>query len=74
MKTFMYFENQEGGMAEWEVREESDLIALRGWKDSYCYNDDKHLEEWMKTAEIGDLVEHRLGVMVRVKDTEERSQ
>lgn len=71
MKLFMYFENQEGGMAEWEVREESDLIALRGWKDSYCYAADKALENWMEDAEVGDYADHRLGVMVRVKDTEE---
>ena len=70
MKTFMYLENQEGGMADFVVHDESDMIALRGWKDLYCYEMDKALENWMEDAEVGDYAEHRLGVMVRVKDTE----
>ena len=70
MKTFMYFENQEGGMDFFFVQEECELIVLNGWKDGYCYDMDKSLENWMEDAEVGDYAEHRLGVMVRVKDTE----
>jgi hypothetical protein len=70
MKQFMYFENQEGGMDFFFVRKESDLDVLHGWKDVYCYEEDSALEDWMEDAEVGDYSEHRLGVMVRVKDVE----
>ena len=70
MKNFMYFENQEGGMSDYVVHDASEMSFLYGWKDGYCYDMDKALENWMEDAEVGDYAEHRLGVMVRVKDTE----
>jgi hypothetical protein len=33
-----------------------------------CGDADTALVEWMQTAEIGDYHDHRLGVIVRLKD------
>ena len=72
MKTFMYFENQEGGMDYFKVSNSMDLARLSGWmKERFQNNtEDVALVDWMEDAEVGDYAEHRLGVMVRVKDTE----
>ena len=71
MKTFMYFENQEGGMGAFFVEDAIDLYpVIKGWMSGIHVQGDKMLRAWMEDAEVGDYAEHRLGVMVRVKDTE----
>jgi hypothetical protein len=70
VKQFAYFEQQEGGMGFYVVSEPDELSFLRGWMlDKWgCASEDTALVEWMQTAEIGDYYDHRLGVIVRLKD------
>ncbi|MBV6514303.1 MAG: hypothetical protein FMNOHCHN_03909 [Ignavibacteriaceae bacterium] len=69
MKHFMYFQDCEGGMQAFDVFHETDLESLNGWmSDAFCKADDFLLLEWMKTAEIGEIYGHRLGIIVRLKD------
>lgn len=70
MKRFVYFENTEGGMSVFDVATESDVRQLYGWMSEDCRKDDEALLLWMATAEVGDAYEHRLGWLVRLKDTE----
>ena len=67
-KTFIYCESTEGGMDTWMVHSPQDLKTLYGWMSKGCRKDDENLVSWMEIAEIGDYYNHRLGVMVRVKD------
>jgi len=72
MKTFIYFENTEGGMQDFLVYSEEDLSSsLPGWKyPKYgCLREDTMLLEWMEeVAEVGETYSHRCGVLVRLKD------
>jgi hypothetical protein len=65
--TFQYFENQEGGMAEYDVQLEGHLRHLYGWMQPDCRAADRALVKWMGTARIGERFEHRLGTCVRVR-------
>ena len=68
MKQFMYFENQEGGMGVFEIRSEQDLHSLYGWMRPDCKTEDTALLYWMERAFVGELYDHRLGCLVRLKD------
>jgi hypothetical protein len=68
---FIYFESTEGGMEFFHVSKPDDLAQLRGWMDAMCHKEDTALVMWMERAEIGELFEHRLGIMVRLKDIRE---
>lgn len=67
-KKFLYCENQEGGMNEFEVSDLSELSTLYGWMCHGCKTDDNKLLKWASTAQVGEYTEHRLGVMIRIKD------
>lgn len=67
-KLFMYFESEEGGMTNFEVKCIKDLRQLRGWWTNDCLEDDIKLIKWMDEADVGEYYEHRLGVIVRLKD------
>ena len=64
----MYFESEEGGMSAFEVYGEVDLKGLYGWGREDCKDRDNRLLEWMDKADIGELYDHRLGCIVRLKD------
>lgn len=68
MKRFLYIEETDGGMAPIVVGSASELNGLCGWMHESCKADDMALINWMNTAEIGEYYEHRLGIMVRLKD------
>lgn len=76
-KQFMYFQNTDGGMevhvatmAELYDRFTDTLYApwLYGWMRADCRVEDTAMIKWMLDAEVGDTHDHRLGVMVRIKD------
>lgn len=69
-KRFLYCEATEGGMDQWEFFTSDGLIGLHGWMDRDCRSYDEDLVAWLDTAEIGEYYEHRLGVVVRLKDAE----
>jgi len=72
MKTFMYFEGQEGGMTahtiDGALGAEHFSRSLYGWMTPDCADIDAALCAWFDGAEIGDRFKHRLGWAVRVKD------
>lgn len=68
MKAFVYCETTEGGMDAYIVHSAKDLTCLYGWMSRDCKEEDEALVEWMETAEVGDYLDHRLGVIVRLKD------
>lgn len=68
MKNFVYFESQEGGMGVISATESCDLDGLYGWMREDCEKQDTALVEWMKIAEVGEMYDHRLGYLVRLKD------
>lgn len=68
MKQFMYFESTEGGMETSVFRGQNDLPYLYGWMSDHCQDADTAMVTWMETAEIGDVFDHRLGYLVRIKD------
>ena len=68
MKHFMYFENTDGGMDSFDVYDETDLANLLGWKDDMCLKEDQELLDWMSKADVGEMKDHRLGCLVRMKD------
>ena len=67
-KQFVYFEATEGGMNELNVYTEKDIENLCGWKYRFCIKEDNNLVEWMNSARIGDITEHRLGSLVRLRN------
>ena len=62
-KKFIYFEHQEGGMADYHISDPEQLPS-RITK----LPEDRKLLVWFQTAEVGDYMSHRIGVAVRVKD------
>lgn len=70
MKQFLYVEQTDGGMNERIVSDAQELSGLYGWMHESCVDDDTKLVHWMSAAEIGDYAQHRLGLVVRLKDAE----
>lgn len=69
---FIYFQDTEGGMDSFQVgglQPEMELRTLPGWMDEDCKEQDQDLLDWMETAEVGTYCEHRLGCLVRMRDT-----
>jgi hypothetical protein len=64
----MYFESEEGGMATHDISAAQDLSFLYGWMCDACRAEDQELLYWMDSAEVGGYFNHRLGVLVRLKD------
>jgi hypothetical protein len=69
VKAFKYFWNTEGGMEVIDIEKTVDLEAIPYWKEESVLSQDLALEHFMGTAEVGDFHHHRLGCLVRVKDT-----
>lgn len=72
MKQFMYFETTDGGMNSFSVYSEADLANLYGWKSPDCIKEDHLLVDWMAWAEVGEMKEHRLGCLVRMRDNKNK--
>jgi hypothetical protein len=72
MKQFLYCESTDGGMDTHVFWRPHQLAgALRGWmSDPDCVAKDRVLCEWMERAPVGEMCSHRLGICVRLKDTE----
>lgn len=68
MKKFMYFESTEGGMETHTVFSNEQFPRIYGWMDTDCKAEDSKLLKWMESADVGESYEHRLGVLVRLKD------
>ena len=68
MKTFVYCRITDGGMEAHFVHSANELQHLYGWMSADCKSDDEELVAGMEKAEVGDLVNHRLGLAVRLKD------
>lgn len=71
VKQFLYCESQEGGMDSFVVSSAEELARqhLTGWMSDLhgCKEADTALVQWMETAAVGDMHEHRLGVCVRLR-------
>lgn len=67
-KLFVYCENQEGGMETHYFSGPADAPHVYGWRSEYRKKSDDALLAWIDKAEIGDSYEHRLGLVVRLKD------
>jgi hypothetical protein len=67
MKTFIYFQETDGGMTEIPMTIADDLKSLYGWMSQGCKEKDTRLLKWFESAEIGDYMTHRMGTIVRVK-------
>lgn len=69
MKNFVYFKESEGGMdIIKDIKTEKDLTFLLSWMLHCCEVDDRRLVQWMDQAKVGEMHEHRLGVLVRMKN------
>ena len=73
-KSFVFFQSTEGGMETLLFSKKEEVVIGPGWMLSDCQFYDKGLLEWMDTADVGDFCNHRLGVMVRLKDIKERDK
>lgn len=68
-KVFLYIEETDGGMRVHVVTELLTLATLPGWMDARQQIEDMTLVRWMKAAaEVGDVMHHRCGIVIRVKD------
>jgi hypothetical protein len=70
-KRFLYCESTEGVM-ETQFVSSVHSLSLFGWMEHGNRDDDNRLSRWMDSAEVGDVQNHRLGIMVRLKDGEEK--
>jgi len=66
-KQFLYCEATEGGLTTHLLHPDS-YMPLYGWMTHGCKKYDRALLRWMARAEVGDYYNHRLGVMIRIKD------
>ena len=64
---FIYFHNTDGGMETYQITTVSDFNSLYGWMRDDCKDDDSTMVKWMLTADVGEMYEHRLGCLVRLK-------
>lgn len=55
-------------MDHFQVHDETDLKQLYGWMTRGCIAADRALLKWMQIAEVGTMIHHRLGTLVRMKD------
>lgn len=66
---FVYCESTEGGMDTYYFTRVEDIPRVYGWMSTDVLDEDEALVDFVRTADIGDVFEHRLGVCVRLKDT-----
>lgn len=69
-KQFAYFESTDGGMEFFIANAIEDFEQLCGWQTDSCKVADDAMTEWVEKAQIGEMYEHRLGCIVRLKDVE----
>jgi len=67
-KNFLYCESADGGMDTFIIHDKADLDQLYGWMNSDCNDPDEELLLWFDKAQVGDYIDHRLGVCIRLKD------
>ena len=68
-KQFVYFESTDDGMDFFKAKSVEDFKSLDGWQSDSCKEADNAMIEWLENAQIGEMYEHRLGCVVRLKDT-----
>ena len=68
MKSFVYFEDQQGGVGFYDITSIADFTSLYGWMCDDCKSGDIEMVKWMENAEVGTMYSHRLGYLVRLKD------
>lgn len=68
MKRFLYCEIIDGGMSSFEHGVEGPT-SLLGWGHKDCEAQDKALLNWLRTAKVGECEEHRLGLCIRLRST-----
>lgn len=68
VKQFLYAENTEGGMVDHVIRDHGELQFLAGWGNKTCVEADSQLVDFLRTARVGELHSHRLGICVRLQD------
>lgn len=66
---FVYFEQTEGGMEVYHFHDEYGIPPLYCWYDISCSENDKALIDFIRTARVGEMHDHRLGYCVRLEDT-----
>ena len=69
-KEFLYVEQTEGGMTPYLIRDNRPPTFLRNWMELAQQKSDRALVKWMGDAEVGDIFDHRLGIMIRVRPNE----
>lgn len=69
-KQFAYFESTDGGMEYFVAETVEDFKQLYGWQTADCKVADDAMIEWAEKAQIGEMYQHRLGCIVRLKDAE----
>lgn len=68
-KQFLYCNQTDGGMDTGVISSPKEIGPwMYGWMTASVADRDKKLVKWMNEAEVGAMCEHRLGVMVRLKD------
>lgn len=69
MKEFLYCCESDSGHVHWQVYEPSEFehIVSR-WMRAENAQADQALIDWMATANVGALYEHRQGVCIRLED------
>ncbi len=67
VKNFAYFQSTDVGMYMHVIKNEADFAFLNGWQSDLCKHGDTEMVKWMDTAEIGEVYDHRLGALVRLK-------
>jgi hypothetical protein len=69
MRKFIYFEQTDGGMETTYVKTIGDLESIYGWMSKICKKDDEELLNWMMfESEVGEIFNHRIGYLVRLKN------
>lgn len=69
VKRFLYCEETYGGMNSFEFSDVNELSCLYGWGTDFCKDYDTALILWIDSCEIGEYFNHRLGIVVRLKDS-----
>ncbi len=73
IKSFVYFEEQEGGMKVHEdIRVNSDMNFLYGWMDNVCQDEDIALRKSLSTLSVGEMFEHKLGNLIRLRNVKDK--
>ena len=69
MKTYIYCMAEDGGMDYFILNDREELKSLPYWMHKICKEEDEYLFNIFDSMEIGDIKYHRLGVLIRLKDS-----